>query len=180
MQTGNYDAEYGRAGGAVVNTITRSGTNTYHGTAGYLIESTRFDAITTIQALDPAVQQRGHPLPGTDQWFSGTFGGKIIRDRTFFFGSYQEERQNSSSQVALVTLSPAGRATLNRVFPAGTNSNVDLYNKITGAVNATGTVLSGRPGSRQRLGRIRHRSLRLPSDTSGPVHVRPAGSPDQR
>ena len=56
VQTGNYDAEYGRAGGAVVNTITRSGTNAYHGTAGYLIESTRFDAITTIQALDPAVQ----------------------------------------------------------------------------------------------------------------------------
>lgn len=138
VQTGNYDAEYGRAGGAVVNTITRSGTNAYHGTAGYLIESTRFDAITTIQALDPEVQKRGHPLAGTDQWFSGTFGGKIIRDRTFFFGSYQEERQNSSSQVALVTLSPAGRATLNRLFPAGTNANVDLYNKITGAVNATG------------------------------------------
>ena len=140
VQTGNYDAEYGRAGGAVVNTITRSGTNAYHGTAGYLIESTRFDAITTIQAIDPAVQKRGHPLPGTDQWFSGTFGGKVIRDRTFFFGSYQEERQVSSSQVALGTLSPAGRSTLNSVFPAGTNANVDLYNKLTSGVNATGQL----------------------------------------
>jgi outer membrane receptor protein involved in Fe transport len=93
VQTGNYDAEYGRSGAAVVNTITKSGTNEFHGTARYLLESTVLDAPTNIQKLSPAVLQRGHPLPGTDQFFSGTVGGPIIKNKTFFFSSYQEERQ---------------------------------------------------------------------------------------
>ncbi|MGH9882530.1 MAG: carboxypeptidase regulatory-like domain-containing protein, partial [Pyrinomonadaceae bacterium] len=47
VQTSNYDAEFGRAGGAVVNTITRSGTNDFHGSLSYLGDSTRDDAITS-------------------------------------------------------------------------------------------------------------------------------------
>ena len=52
-QTSNFDAEYGRAGGAVVNTITRSGTNEFHGTLRYLLDSTFDDALTNLQKLDP-------------------------------------------------------------------------------------------------------------------------------
>ena len=55
VQTGNYDAEYGRAGGAVVNVITHNGTNQFHGTARYLIDSTFDDASTNLQKLAPAV-----------------------------------------------------------------------------------------------------------------------------
>lgn len=131
VQTGNYDAEFGRAGGAVVNVITKSGTNDYHGTASYLFDSTVDDAITNTQSLSPQIQERGRPLPGTEQWFAGTFGGKIIKDRTFFFGSYQDRRQNSQSTSTVRTLSANGRATLNSVFPAGTNSNVDLFNALS-------------------------------------------------
>src|SRR5438128_209512 len=85
VQTSNYDAEFGRAGGAVVNTITKAGTNNYHGTLSYLIESTRFNSRTKNDSLNPEVQRRERPLPGTDQYFSGTVGGPIIRERTFFF-----------------------------------------------------------------------------------------------
>ncbi len=137
VQTSNYDAEFGRAGGAVVNTITRSGTNQYHGTASFLYDTTRDDAITNTQSLSPVIQQRGHPPYGTEQYFAGTFGGPIIRDRTFFFGAYQNQRQASNRTANIVSLSPAGRATLRGLFPSGANNNVDTYLALTDGVDAT-------------------------------------------
>jgi hypothetical protein len=136
VQTGNYDAEYGRSGSAVVNTITKSGTNEFHGTARYLLESTVLDAPTNIEKTSPAVVQRGHPLPGTDQFFSGTVGGPIVKNKTFFFSSYQEERQVSTSQTGLTTFSAAGRALLLGMYPTGTNPRADLLQSITAGVNA--------------------------------------------
>jgi hypothetical protein len=137
VQTSNYDAEFGRAGGAVVNTITKAGTNNYHGTLSYLIESTRFNSRTKNDSLNPVVQTRERPLPGTDQYFSGTVGGPIIRERTFFFGAYQEERVNSSGSVSLTTISAAGRARLRALFPAGANKNVDIFLAGTEGADAT-------------------------------------------
>jgi hypothetical protein len=153
VQTSNFDAEFGRAGGAVVNTITKSGGNEFHGTLSYLLDATRDDAITNTQSLDPAVQKRGYPLPGTEQWFSGTLGGPILlpgfgegvpvlgydgRNRTFFFVAYQEQRQVSTSQFSRTVPTAAGRARLQQLFPAGTNKNVDLYLGIVG--NVTGSA----------------------------------------
>jgi outer membrane receptor protein involved in Fe transport len=126
VQTSNFDAEFGRAGGAVVNVITRGGTNEFHGTVGYLLDSTRDDAITSQQSRDPAVAERGHPLPGTEQWFFGTFGGPIVKDRTFFFGSYQHQRQLSTDQIRLTTPTAAGRAALRQAYAPGASANVDL------------------------------------------------------
>jgi hypothetical protein len=137
VQTSNFDSEYGRAGGAVVNVITKAGTNSYHGTASYLLESTYTEAISNLTAQDPEVLARGRPLPGTEQIWSGTLGGKIIRDRTFFFVGFQNDRQSSSGTQTYIVPSAAGRATLNSIFPKGTNKNVDLYNVATGAINAT-------------------------------------------
>ena len=150
VQTSNYDAEFGRAGGAVINTITKAGTNKYHGSLSYLIESTRFDARSNTAALNPQVQARERPLPGTDQWFSGTIGGPIIREKTFFFGAYQENRTNSQFTNSLVTISPAGRAALRSVFPAGANALVDTYLAATAGADATSQFFtqalgSGRP-----------------------------------
>ena len=53
MQTSNFDAEFGRAGGAVINTITRSGTNNFHGTLSAFLDSTRDDALTLSQSRNP-------------------------------------------------------------------------------------------------------------------------------
>ncbi len=132
VQTSNYDSEYGRAGGAVVNVITKAGTNQFHGSLGYLLDVTNDDAITNTQGLNTAVQQRGSSLPGTDQWFFGTFGGAIIKNRTFFFGSYLEERQLSSGSTTVTVPSAAGFATLSALFPTGANKNVDLYRTVIG------------------------------------------------
>lgn len=138
VQTANYDAEFGRAGGAVVNTIIRSGTNDFHGSLGYVLDVTNDDAITNTLSLDPEIQQRGKLFPGTEQYLSGTLGGRIIRDRTFFFTSWQEQRQRSTSQVNLTALSAAGKSTLRSLFPQGANPRADLYLDVTNGVTATG------------------------------------------
>src|SRR5262245_44629218 len=66
VQTSNYDAEFGRAGGAVINTITRSGSNNFHGTLAWQYDSTRDDALTNTQSLDPDIRRRGYPPYGTE------------------------------------------------------------------------------------------------------------------
>jgi len=137
VQTSNFDSEFGRAGGAVVNVITKGGTNELHGTLHYLLDSTFDDAITNTQSLSSAVVARGRPLPGTEQWYGATVTGPIRKNNTFFSASFQDQRQSSQTTSTLTTISARGRETLNRLFPKGTNPRVDLYNEIT--ANATAT-----------------------------------------
>lgn len=137
IQTSNYDSEFGRAGGAVVNTILKSGDNGFHGTASFFLDSTRDDAITSSSARDPAIIARGHLNSGTQNIYSGTLGGPIIRNRTFFFASYQEDRRRSSATAQLTTATAAGRAALRALFPTNTNANVDLYLLATADAVAT-------------------------------------------
>ena len=80
VQTSNYTAEYGQNAGAVVNIITKSGTNILHGSM--------FEFVRT-----PALNARRWDQPTRDQihrnQFGGTIGGPIRHDRTFFFAAYQ-------------------------------------------------------------------------------------------
>ncbi len=126
VQTSNYDAEFGRAGGAVVNAITKSGTNGFHGTVSFLYDTTSDDALTSSQSRDPENVLRGRPPSGTENIYSATIGGPIVKNRTFFFGAYQQDRQRSSSQAQLTTPTAAGRTALRGLFPAGASANVDL------------------------------------------------------
>lgn len=140
VQTSNYDAEFGRAGGGVINVITRAGTNDYHGTVTAFLDSSRDDAITSSGARDPAVLQRGYPLFSINTIYAATLGGPLHlprfgeggpslyrgEDRNFFFAAYQFQRERSNTSVNLVTPTAAGRATLRSLFPAGTNANVDF------------------------------------------------------
>lgn len=164
VQTSNFDAEFGRAGGAVVNTITKSGTNEFHGTLSAFLDSTRDDAITSSLSRDPRIAANGRLDPGTQQIYSGTIGGPLYlprfgeggpavyngKNRTFFFASYQEERQHSTSTVGLTVPSAAGRALLRSLFPVGTSRNLDTYLAITEGVAANSSfqniALGARPG----------------------------------
>jgi len=153
VQTSNYDAEFGRAGGAVVNTITKSGTNEFHGTLSYLLDSRVDDAITSSESRDPNIVANGLPF-GIENIFAGTLGGPLYfprfgeggptlysgRNRTFFFVAYQEDRRRSSGQSQLTTLSAAGRQQLRALFPAGANPNVDLYLNATAATVANASL----------------------------------------
>jgi hypothetical protein len=81
--TANYSAEYGRAAGAVINAVTKSGTNQFHGDAFYFVRNDALDAHNYFDAP-------GSKLPPFHQnQFGVTFGGPIIKNKTFFFGSYE-------------------------------------------------------------------------------------------
>lgn len=174
IQTGNYDAEFGRAGGGVINVITKSGGNDFHGSLSAFIDSTRDDAITSSQARNPAIVRqpnqpanvtpRGYPPFGIQTTYSATLGGPLFlpkfgeggpsvisgRNRTFFFVSYQWERQRLGGQQLLTTPSANGVATLRALFPTGANANVDAYLAATQnvlAVSSFQQVALGRGGN---------------------------------
>src|SRR5215469_3790422 len=81
----NFSAEYGRAMGGVVNTVTKSGANQFHGGAFYFLRSTGFDARDPFSAFNPTEHriQTG-----------ATLGGPILKDKLFFFLSTDITRRN--------------------------------------------------------------------------------------
>jgi hypothetical protein len=80
-----FDAEYGRNSGAVVNVVTKSGTNQFHGS---LFEFFRNDVLNAHQyAFNTTIKP-----PFKQNQFGGTLGGPIKKDKTFFFGSYEGRR----------------------------------------------------------------------------------------
>jgi hypothetical protein len=93
IQRNNYGAEFGQAGGAQVNLVTKSGTNTFHGSGYYFARRDSWNA--TDYFLKEAGLPKAH-LHWND--FGGTFGGPIIRDKLHFFVSY-EHNQDSRSDV---------------------------------------------------------------------------------
>lgn len=97
VQTGLYDAAYGRSAGANVDLISRSGTNEFH---GGVWEFFRNDA---LNANDYFLNRNGQPRPVLKQnQFGFTLGGPVRRDRTFFFASYQGSVQrNGESSLSL-------------------------------------------------------------------------------
>ncbi len=96
IETNNYTAEHGRRGGGVVNAITRSGGNSFHGS---LFEFARNTAMNATNFFTPGVSDglKRHQ-------FGGTFGGPIFKDKTFFFASYQRStfRRLSTEPTAIV------------------------------------------------------------------------------
>lgn len=140
VQTSNFDSEFGRAGGAVVNVITRSGTSQFRGTLAFEYDSSADDAITAAQSRNPAVVARGRQLSATQFVPSATFGGPLFlpnfgegvpffntqRDRNFFFVAYEETRfRQPGGSVTLIVPTAAGRARLQPF--AATNPNVAAY-----------------------------------------------------
>lgn len=90
-----FDAEYGRNSGAVVNVVTKSGTNQWHGDIYEYFRNTVLNAQGFFNTVKPQENQNQ---------FGGTFGGPLKKDRTFFFTSYEGRRvrQGISGQTVYV------------------------------------------------------------------------------
>ncbi len=91
VQTNAYSAEFGRAGGGVVNLTLKSGTNGFHGTAYDFLRNEKLDA---KNFFDPAKKP---PFKRNDYGF--TVGGPAIKDKAFFFFSYEKLARRESSTV---------------------------------------------------------------------------------
>ena len=134
--TNNFGAEYGRNSGSIVNYVTKSGTNAFHG-SGFEYNTGDWSFSKTngqknpLLGFCPSGVAAGSPTAFSSKCitpvvprfvenrFGGTFGGPVIKDKVWFFASYQNDRQraDSSATSSSLTPTPAGISTLAAAFP---------------------------------------------------------------
>src|SRR6202790_3276890 len=115
--TGNYSAEYGRTSGGIVNAISKSGTNAFHGDLYEFLRNDKLDA------NDFFLNSSRQPKPEYRRnQFGGAAGGPIRKDRTFIFGDYESIHQSQGVAVPNVVPPDAARA---GNLANGTHVNVD-------------------------------------------------------
>ncbi len=130
--TNTFDAEYGRNSGAVVNVVTKSGTNSFHGDVYEFFRNKVLNARGYFDTSKPDFKQNQ---------FGGTFGGPIKKDRTFFFTSYEGRRVREGIPSPVVTVPTAAER-------AGDFSADPAF---TGVLN-NASVLNNRPGCDAAVG----------------------------
>src|SRR6266581_3393032 len=143
IQTADFSAEFGRAGGAVFNQITKSGTNQVHGTATYVYTGSAFASLTHLQKINNLTS----PPRQVENIPDFTIGGPVAfphlyngHDKTFFFAAAQWDRLfgNVTSQNPLRLPTDAGVATLQSL--ATQCPNAALYLQALG-------ILRGNPSN---------------------------------
>ena len=116
ITTSNFGAEYGRNSGSVINVVTKSGTNDYHGSLYGTESNQRLETLGTNQKVYEGLTS----VPTfNDLFLGGTIGGPVIKNKLFFFGGDNAEIINQSQTygTGLLTPTPAGIATLATCFP---------------------------------------------------------------
>ena len=137
LQSSNFTAEYGNAAGGVVNIVTKSGTNELHGSLFHFLRNGNLNS-RQFFAPEQDVLKRNQ--------YGGSVGGPIVKDKLFFFGTYQgtilrnvpsgrisfvptaAERQGDFSSVATQLVDPvSGESLVNNQIPASRFSPVSLF-----------------------------------------------------
>ena len=147
VNTSNFAAEYGRSAGGVINAITKSGTNEFHGSAFFYDRNNAWGARnpnTFISRLVNGVSTREAFKPKDVRYqFGGTIGGPVVKDKVFFFFSYDEQRRNFPGVAVFST--PGYLNTVNRTTLTGrglSNAQIDaalqFINDQTGEVPRRG------------------------------------------
>jgi hypothetical protein len=122
ISTNNYEAELGRATGAVTNVTLKSGTNSFHGSAFEYIQNSAVNARSYF----------GPPLGHLSyNYFGGTIGGPILKNRLFFFGDFLQSIDHERVANTLTIPDP-------RYYTPNSAGFIDLSAALTGATNACG------------------------------------------
>jgi hypothetical protein len=124
--TNNQSAEYGRAAGATINVVYRSGTNQLHGNGWEFFRDTSLSAMPYFKPID------GNKPPLRRNQFGGVVGGPIVRNRAFFFADYEGFRQDRK-QPAFSTIPLAAQQ--QGIFP------VDIRDPRNGVIYPAGTPM---------------------------------------
>jgi outer membrane receptor protein involved in Fe transport len=145
VDNSTYSAEYGRNSGAIVNIATRSGTNSYHGEVFEFIRNNALDARNFFnpKGVDQSAFKRNQ--------FGAAFGGPIVKDKTFFFLSYEGTRQrqgitlntlvlNASQRAAVVA---GGNATSNAILALIPTANDPTGSRFIGSATAPVNIDQG-------------------------------------
>lgn len=129
----NFQAEYGRSAGSVLNVVYKSGTNAFHGTAYEFLRNSKLDANNFYNNM------RGVPLSSFKRsQYGGTLGGPVKKDKTFFMSSYEGLRQRSfSNRTATVPTELERNGNFTQTF-AGTNNPVLVFDPFTTRANPAG------------------------------------------
>ncbi|HEU5257269.1 MAG TPA: TonB-dependent receptor [Vicinamibacterales bacterium] len=138
VDNSTFRAEYGHVSGAIVNLITRSGTDRFRGEAYEFFRNDALDARNFFEFTSP------DPHPFNRNQFGATLGGPVIRGRTFFFATYEGLRQRQGLDLQAVVPSDAQRAAVNdatiaRLLPLIPRANyfdADGVPRFVGAGNA--------------------------------------------
>jgi outer membrane receptor protein involved in Fe transport len=98
VNTSNYSAEYGRSAGGVINAVTKSGTNEFHG-SGFLFDrnnklGARNPRSFVTQLVNGVATTVAYKAPDVRYQFGGTIGGPIVKNKAFFFFSYDQQKRN--------------------------------------------------------------------------------------
>jgi hypothetical protein len=163
VSTSNYDAELGRASGAVTNVILKSGTNSYHGAAYEFARNSYFNA---RNFFDKSVGHLAY------NYFGGNIGGPIKKNKLFFFADYLKVYDHEANTNTISIPSTALRAgDLNSASATPTT----IYNPFSGNPNGTGRqalVATNAPGKATVPGR------NGPVDAFNPICTNAAGCPN--
>src|SRR5215470_15348110 len=139
--TNSSDAEYGKFSGAVMNAITKSGTNSFHGDVFEFLRNDKLDAKNYFTSGKSELRRNQ---------FGYTFGGPILKNRLFFFSDYQGTRQVQGAETGLVTV-PTPAQLSGNIDPGAfmtTDSNGDpIPTTVDGAywAQVLSTRLNGQP-----------------------------------
>jgi hypothetical protein len=120
--TNNYSAEYQSAAGAIVSAVTKSGTNSLHGTGFWLTRNSAMDSNSWTNNRNNAGKRDFNR-----NQYGGSLGGPIKKDKAFFFGSYEGFRERANDNDAVVTFTDQVRA---GILPASEGGGTVTVNPI--------------------------------------------------
>ncbi len=168
VSTTNFSAEFGKAASLVTQITSKGGTNIFHGTGFEQYQSSGLTARTYFQNSKDI--NGNYITPYHRNEFGGSFGGPIIKDKTFFFGSYDQVISSTSNAGIVQVEDPALVTYLQQNYP--NNLATQLFTKYKPTVGGT-------PTSVQTVGQVAQIQGASPncSSTTDPTQVGPLGLP---
>lgn len=147
VNTSSYSAEYGRSAGGVVNAVTKSGTNEFHGQLFYYQRNNKWGArnplATNTVNVDGVFTPVGIKPTDVRHQFGGAIGGPIVKEKLFFFFSYDQQKRNFPGLARFTSPTFLNSANRTALTTRGiTNTQIDdtlnFLNSISGEVPRRG------------------------------------------